>query len=325
MGEAAGIGAEITLKAWQQRRQANVAPFIYIGAVEPLTAAAKSTSLDVSMCETDDPAVAMRCWEDQLPVLPLQTQAAVRTGKPDIANAAVTLQAIDQAVEMIRAGTAGAVVTNPVHKSTLYDAGFAHPGHTEYLAELAGGGATPVMMLVSGTFRTVPVTVHMALTKALATLSTKLIVETGEIVAKDLRRLFAVAEPRLAIAGLNPHAGEAGKLGREELEIIQPAIEQLANSGHNVNGPQSADTMFHEKARLSYDAALCMYHDQALIPIKTVGFEDGVNCTLGLPFIRTSPDHGTALNIAGQGIADARSLVAALNLAGSMAANAGSE
>lgn len=323
MGEASGIGPEIALKAWHRRRSARVPPFLYLGAVEPLKSAARSTALDVVICETDDPAEAMRCWDDRLPVLPLDTAVAVAAGKPDTANAAVTLRAIGQAVDMVKNGTAGAVVTNPIHKLTLYDAGFTHPGHTEYLAELAGGGAIPVMMLVTGRFRTVPITVHMPLKRAIAALSTELIVETGVIVDKDLRRLFGVAEPRLAVAGLNPHAGEAGKLGREEEEIIQPAIDQLARLGLDVNGPVSADTMFHEKARACYDAALCMYHDQALIPIKTIGFEDGVNCTLGLPFIRTSPDHGTALNIAGKGTADPRSLIAALTLAGSMARNAG--
>jgi len=322
MGEAAGIGAEITLKAWHARHTAEVHPFLYVGSVEGLRSTAQSLSLDVPLRETNDPTEAVACWADRLPVLPVETLDAVHPGKPSIGNAAATLRAINLAVDMVKAGRAAGVVTNPVHKSTLYDAGFAHPGHTEYLAELAGGSPTPVMMLVAGTFRTVPITVHLPLAQAITALNTDLIVTTGEIVAADLSRFFGITEPRLALSGLNPHAGEGGKLGAEEQDIIRPAVARLAKSGHHVSGPLSADTMFHEKARQAYDAALCMYHDQALIPIKTVGFDVGVNCTLGLPFIRTSPDHGTALDIAGRGIADARSLIAALNLAGTMAQNA---
>lgn len=321
MGDAAGIGPEISLKAWHSRRRMAVHPFLYLGPPEHLRSMAKLLSMDVSIRETDDPAEALRCWDEHLPVLPVNMDEVVVPGHPSIANAAATLCSIEKAVDLVKAGQAAGVVTNPIQKSTLYDAGFAHPGHTEYLAELAGGGATPVMMLVVKTFRTVPVTVHVPLAQAISSLNTDLIVTTGEIVATDLCRLFGISEPRISVAGLNPHAGESGRLGREETDIIQPAIDRLVKSGHRVSGPVSADTMFHETARQAYDAALCMYHDQALIPIKTVGFDEGVNCTLGLPFIRTSPDHGTALDIAGQGIANECSLVAALNLAGKMALN----
>jgi 4-hydroxythreonine-4-phosphate dehydrogenase len=217
-------------------------------------------------------------------------------------------------------GRAAALVTNPIHKDSLYRAGFRYPGHTEYLAALAGVTAAPVMMLVCPGLRVVPVTIHLALRQAIQDLSTAAIVHAGRITEAALRRDFGVAAPTLAIAGLNPHAGEAGGLGREEIEIIEPAIAELRAAGVDVRGPLAADTMFHAEARANYDAALCMYHDQALIPIKTIDFHGGVNTTLGLPFVRTSPDHGTAFAIAGRGVARAESLIAALRLAAEMAA-----
>ena len=324
MGEPSGIGAEITVKAWIARRQTEVHPFIYVGAPDLLQEAAQAIGASLDLCETADMSKAAASWDTSLPVMPMRLAAPVQPGTPSTDNAAATLDAIDRAVDLVRQGSAAGLVTNPIHKATLYSAGFSHPGHTEYLAELSGSDTAPVMMMVVGNFRTVPITVHMPLAEAVAGLNSPLICATGRTVSDGLSRYFAIAEPRLTVAGLNPHAGEQGALGTEEHDIIEPAIAQLIAEGIQVSGPTPADTMFHEAARHSYDAALCMYHDQALIPIKTVGFEDGVNCTLGLPFVRTSPDHGTALNIAGQGIADPRSLIAALNLAGTMARNASS-
>ena len=325
MGEAAGIGAEITVRAWHARRHENVNPFIYVGAPQLLHDAARSLDLPVDIRETGCMTEAADAWDTLLPVLPVELQAPVLPGAANEENAGATLEAIGKAVDLVQTGHAAGLVTNPIHKATLYSAGFLHPGHTEYLAELSGAANAPVMMLVVDDFRTVPITVHMPLTTAIASLSSDLIFATGQTVAEGLKRYFGIAEPRLTVAGLNPHAGEQGTLGAEETDIIEPALDLLRQAGIAVSGPASADTLFHETARRKYDAALCMYHDQALIPIKTIGFEDGVNCTLGLPFIRTSPDHGTAFDIAGLGVASPRSLIAALNLAGSMARNASSQ
>jgi len=322
MGEPSGIGPEIAVKAWLARHDRPVPRFIYVGDPATLDTAADALGIEVAREDTADAAGAAACWNDAIPVRRIALAEPAVPGAPAPANAAATIGAIERAVDMVRDGTASGVVTCPIHKSALYAAGFKHPGHTEFLAELAGGGAKPVMMLAVGSFRTVPVTIHMSLAAAIAALTSDLIVETAEIVNEDLRRFFGLKAPRLAVSGLNPHAGEDGTMGMEEKTIIEPAIERLRRDGMNVIGPLPADSMFHEAARAGYDAALCMYHDQALIPVKTVGFEDGVNCTLGLPFVRTSPDHGTALDIAGRGTADPRSLIAALELAAEMAVNA---
>jgi 4-hydroxythreonine-4-phosphate dehydrogenase len=245
-------------------------------------------------------------------------------GKPDDSSAPAALAAIRRAVSDVRAGVAAAVVTNPVAKSILYRSGFTEPGHTEYLAKLAeeatGVAAQPVMLLWSPELAVVPVTIHLPLKDVFARLTTDLIVETGRIVARDLRSRFGIVQPRLAVAGLNPHAGEQGTLGEEDLAIVQPAVQRLVAEGIDARGPLSADSMFHRAARESYDVALAMYHDQALIPIKTLAFEHAVNVTLGLPFVRTSPDHGTAFDIAGTGRADPSSLIAALKLAARISA-----
>ena len=221
------------------------------------------------------------------------------------------------------AGEATAVVTNPVAKNVLYSWGFAEPGHTEFLAKLVqeatGKVLRPVMMLWSPELAVVPVTIHLPLREIFEQLSTDLIVETGRIVARDLQARFDLLRPRLAIAGLNPHAGEEGTLGEEDRTIVAPAVTRLKSEGIDARGPIPADSMFHEQARATYDAALCMYHDQALIPIKTLAFDHAVNVTLGLPFVRTSPDHGTAFDIAGTGRADPASLIAALRLAARLA------
>jgi 4-hydroxythreonine-4-phosphate dehydrogenase len=240
-------------------------------------------------------------------------------GRPDAVNANAVIKAIESAVQLVSAGEASAVVTNPIQKQVLIEAGFHYPGHTEFLAALAGPGTVPVMMLTCPGLRVVPITIHQSLKSAIADLSIDRIVTAAHITAAALIRDFGIKRPTLAISGLNPHAGEGGAFGREEIEIIAPAIEQLRREGLTIEGPLPADTMFHVRARQRYDAALCMYHDQALIPIKTIDFERGVNVTLGLPFVRTSPDHGTALNIAGTGKASAESLIAALVVADQMA------
>lgn len=322
MGEPAGIGGEIALQAWRQRREAGLEPFFLLDDPERLRRLAAALDWAVPVRPIDHPAEAAGVFAKALPVLPLAVPVEAPPGRLDPANAEAVLQAIRRAVALTLAGEAAAVVTNPIHKQVLMDAGFSHPGHTEFLAELAPGGATPVMMLACPQLRVVPVTVHLPLAEVPRRLTTALIVESGEITAAALRRYFGIAQPRLALAGLNPHAGEGGKLGREEAEVVAPAVERLRAAGIAVAGPLPADSLFHAAARAHYDAALCMYHDQALIPIKTLDFEGGVNVTLGLPFIRTSPDHGTALDIAGQGKASPRSLIAALRLAAGMAATA---
>ena len=320
MGEPAGIGGEIALMAWLRRREQRLAPFFVIDDPARLEALGRRIGLQVPV-RAIAAAAAAAVFDSALPVLPLALPAPVEPGRPDPANAPAVLAAIDRAVQLCRSGEAAAMVTNPIQKRVLYGAGFHHPGHTEYLAELAGGTARPVMLLACPGLRVVPVTIHCSLRDALARLSTALIVEAGMIAAAALSSDFAIAEPRLAVAGLNPHAGEGGSLGREEIEIIGPAVEELRRQGIQVAGPVPADTLFHAKARLRYDAAICMYHDQALIPLKTIDFDNGVNVTLGLPIVRTSPDHGTAIDIAGTGQASPNSLIAALQLAGEIAAN----
>jgi 4-hydroxythreonine-4-phosphate dehydrogenase len=318
MGEPAGIGAEITLKAWRGR-DGTLPCFFTIDDPDRLRAAAAALSLDVPVRAIDRPSQALEAFATGLPVLPAPLPRPAAPGRLDPANAPAVLESIKRAVRLVMSGEAAAVVTNSIHKKVLYEAGFEHPGHTEYLAALAGGGAKPVMMLAGAGLRVVPVTIHVSLRTALDSLSTEAIVSTGKIVANALRGDFGVARPRLAVAGLNPHAGEEGSLGREDIEIVAPAVAALRGMGIDAMGPMPPDTMFHEAARAHYDAALCMYHDQALIPLKTLAFDTGVNVTLGLPFVRTSPDHGTALNIAGKGVANPASLIEAIKLAGIMA------
>lgn len=317
MGEPAGIGAEIAMAAWLRRAEA-LPPFFLLDDVERLTALARRLGWTVPLKAIAAPEDAADTFPSHLPVLPIALSHPVVPGQPDSGNAAAVVAAIDAAVAFAVSGRAAAVVTNPINKNVLYAAGFKHPGHTEYLAELAGG-VQPVMMLACPALRVVPVTIHLALRAALAVLTSEAIVTTGRITAAGLRRDFAIARPVLAVAALNPHAGESGALGREEIEIIAPAVAALRREGVEAVGPLPADTLFHPAARKRYDAVLCMYHDQALIPIKTVDFDGGVNVTLGLPFIRTSPDHGTAFDIAGSGAANPTSLIAALKLAGDMA------
>lgn len=322
LGEPAGIGPDITLAAWLKRRELALPPFYVSGDPQLLTQRAKLLGLDVPVAAVP-PRDAVAAFQDALPVSNCGLPATASPGKPDATSAAVAIAAIREAVADVAASRAAAVVTNPINKAVLTRAGFTHPGHTEFLAELAGKqtGKTvrPVMMLWSRELAVIPVTIHQALRDAINTLSSDLIVETCRIAAKDLRERFGLAAPRIALAGLNPHAGEDGTMGDEEKTIIAPAIERLLEDGILVSGPFPADTLFHEAARRNYDCAVCMYHDQALIPIKTLAFDSGVNVTLGLPFVRTSPDHGTAFDIAGTGRANPASLVEALRLAARLA------
>jgi 4-hydroxythreonine-4-phosphate dehydrogenase len=317
MGEPAGIGGELSLKAWTMRRRGD-RPFFVLDDAARLAALAGKLGLDIPVRAVDRPADARQVFETALPVLPVRLRAPVQAGRPDPANAPATIEAIERAVELARGGEIAGMVTNPIQKKTLHEAGFRHPGHTEYLAELAGG-VDVAMMLACPELRVVPVTIHLSLAEAVQTLDAGKIVRAGRVAAAGLRSLFGIDHPRLAVAALNPHAGEQGSMGHEESEVIMPAIEALKREGIDATGPAPADTLFHAAARTRYDAVLCMYHDQALIPIKTVDFAGGVNVTLGLPFVRTSPDHGTALDISGTGRADPTSLIAALRMADDMA------
>ncbi len=320
MGDPAGIGGDVALSAWAGRAAEPLPVFAMVDDADRLRALATRLGLDVPVVEVEDPAEAAAVFADALPVLRLATPLGgpVVPGTPSAANAPAIIDAIAQAVALVRDGKALGVVTNPINKQVLHAAGFAHPGHTEYLAALAGGGAVPVMMLACTQLRVVPVTIHLSLRDAIDALTTEAIVTCGRITAEGLRRHWGIAAPRLAIAALNPHAGEGGDMGREEIDIIGPAIDRLRADGIDVIGPAPADTLFHPEARAGYDAALCMVHDHALIPIKTIDFHGGVNVTLGLPFVRTSPDHGTAYAIAGTGRANPSSLRAALRMAADM-------
>src|SRR5260221_672688 len=319
MGEPAGIGGEIALQAWL-RRGDGVPAFYLIDDPDRLAVLARRLKWAVPIQPIATPADAPAAFATALPVLPVGGTTRAAPGQPDIADAPLVLGSIETAVADVRGGRAAALVTNPINKDALYRAGFRHPGHTEYLAELAGTGQQSIMMLACPQLRVVPITIHLALRRAIENLSAASIVYAGRVVDDALRRYFGIAAPVLAVAGLNPHAGEAGGLGREDIDIVAPAIAELRAAGIDARGPLAADTMFHAEARRGYDAALCMYHDQALIPIKTLDFDAAVNVTLGLPFIRTSPDHGTAFDIAGSGAARPDSLIAALNLAAAMAA-----
>jgi 4-hydroxythreonine-4-phosphate dehydrogenase len=321
MGEPAGIGGEIALAAWLRRTEYEGVPAFYaIDDPSRLAALAQRLGWRVPIATIAAPQQALQVFAEFLPVLPLCRAPRGAAGRPEAEDAPLVVAAIDRAVADARAGTAAAIVTNPINKQALYRAGFRHPGHTEYLGALAGLATAPVMMLASPQLRVVPVTIHLALRQAAEQLSTAAIVHAGRLTSAALRLDFGIAAPVIAVAGLNPHAGEAGALGREDIDIVAPAIAQLRAAGIDARGPLAADTMFHAAARAGYDAALCMYHDQALIPVKTLDFDGAVNVTLGLPFIRTSPDHGTAFDIAGQGVARPDSLIAALRLAAAMAA-----
>ena len=323
LGEPAGIGPDITLAVWRRRSELALPAFYLLADPAFVEKRARRLGLDVPLAVVE-PAAAAAAFGSALPVVDIGVKVTAQAGQPDETSARAALAAIDRAVADVDAGNGGAVVTNPVAKNVLYRSGFAEPGHTEYLAKLAqaatGKPMHPVMMLWSPELAVVPVTIHLPLREIFGRLSADLIAETGRIVARDLAARFGIAHPRLAVAGLNPHAGEEGALGAEDREVVRPAVERLRAQGIDVRGPLPADTLFHAAARASYDAALAMYHDQALIPIKTLAFDHAVNVTLGLPFVRTSPDHGTAFDIAGTGRADPTSLVAAIRLAARLCA-----
>ena len=311
MGDPAGISGEITVAAWRAQK----APFVLYGDPDWIA------SHDVPITAISSPHEARRVFARSLPVIEIPLAAPARPGKPDAANAPATLESIARAARAARAGEVRAVVTNPISKIVLSHAGFPHPGHTEFLAELCGCAGSEVMMLASPLLRVVPVTIHLALRAALNRLETGTIVKAARTADAALRRDFGIARPRLAVAGLNPHAGEDGSMGDEERTIIRPAIDALRAGGIDARGPFPPDTLFTDRARATYDVAICMYHDQALIPLKALDVDGGVNVTLGLPIVRTSPDHGTAFDIAGKGRAAPDSLIAALQLADMLARN----
>ncbi len=320
-GEPAGVAPEITLMAWAALRHEPQQTFALIGDA----AYWRQRNSGAPIHEITALDQAASCFAEALPVLHRPLAAHPLPGTIHAATAPQVIAAIDEAVELAFAGDISAMVTNPIHKDALYAAGFRHQGHTDYLAHLAAGygrSVQEVMMLVADDLRTIPVTVHIPLKDVPVQLTAAGIIAQARVTAADLRRYFGIATPRLAFTGLNPHAGENGAMGREEIDIIIPALNQLRHEGYTVIGPLSADTAFHAEARAAYDAILCMYHDQALIPVKTLDFYGGVNVSLGLPFIRTSPDHGTALGIAGRHIANPKSLIAAIRLAARMAAAA---
>jgi 4-hydroxythreonine-4-phosphate dehydrogenase len=309
MGDPAGIGGEITAGAWRTLRATG--PH-FVAVADPDWLANYAPIQTITRMEEAD-------FTHNLPVIPIHLATTAIPGAPDTANAAAIIASIEQAVRLAQSGAASAIVTNPIAKSVLQSAGFPHPGHTEFLAALTGRVGREVMMLAAPALRVVPVTIHVSLRRSLDELTTDAIVNAARITHTALISDFGIARPRLAIAGLNPHAGESGRMGTEEITLIQPAIDLLRAENMIVTGPHPPDTMFTESARRNYDVAICMYHDQALIPLKTLDVFGGVNITLGLPIVRTSPDHGTAFDIAGKGIADPASLIAALEMAAQIA------
>lgn len=308
-GDPAGIGPEISAAAWAELRE--VIPMIWLGDPAHLPPGTPHQILNADDGFAPDP--------EHLCVLPVPFDAPATPGRPALSNATGVIKTIETGAALALSGKVGALCTSPINKKVLKDgAGFAYPGHTEFLAAL-GGGVDVVMMLASEQLRVVPVTIHIALSEVPAQLTPARVRRAVEITAEGLRRDFGITAPRLAIAGLNPHAGEGGAMGDEEVTWLNALVAELAESGLDIRGPLSADTLFHAAARAQYDAAICMYHDQALIPIKTLDFDRGVNVTLGLPFIRTSPDHGTAFDIAGKGVANPTSMIEAIRLADRMA------
>ena len=317
LGDPAGIGPEVLAKCWDNRASFGLPPFVAIGDPRSVEAV-----WDGPIEIITDPREADSAFDVGLPLIQLTAAEADVPGHPSVAGAHCSLDSLELAVGLARSGSAAGVVTGPVAKEQLYAIGFAHPGQTEFVAERCGVASSNVAMMLAGpTLRTVPVTTHLAVAAISRHLTTSLIEARGRAVLRGLQRSFGIADPRLAIAGLNPHSGEGGALGREEIEIIAPAIAILADEGWRVTGPHPADTLFHASARANYDAAMCMYHDQALIPVKALHFEDAVNVTLGLPIIRTAPDHGTAFDIAGQDKADPRPMAAAIRMAAECALN----
>ena len=316
LGDPAGVGPELICEAWLRREAEGLPPFFVTGGPTVIRAAAPG--LAVQQVESIDEARDV--YPHALPVLP-GGDCDYRPGSPDPDGAQAALASLKQATTLAIDGAAGGVVTAPVAKSRLAEVGFGFPGQTEFLADACGTRvADAVMMLAGPSLRTVPLTIHIPLAEVSANVSIELIVHRAQIVAMALEKDFGLARPRLAIAGLNPHAGESGRMGREEIEIITPAMELLRAEGIDATGPHPADTLFAPRARATYDVAIAMYHDQALIPLKALDFDQGVNVTLGLPIVRTSPDHGTAFDIAGKGLADPGAMIAAIRMAGEIAA-----
>ncbi len=317
VGDPAGIGPEIIGKAWEARKTADLPPFFAIGDMGSF-----APHWNGPVVKIDDPADSFTHFDSALPVIEVHTCLSVIPGEPDLDGAHCAYQALEMAIGFARAGSAAALVTGPVSKTQLYAVGFTHPGQTEFIAERCGVSKNnAVMMLAGPDLRVVPMTTHIPLASVASKLDGRLIRQRLRATAKGLQRNFGIENPRLAVAGFNPHAGESGNMGREEIDIFEPAIAQIRSEGFDVVGPLSADTMFHAEARSHYDAALCAYHDQALIPLKTLYFHDAVNITLGLPVVRTSPDHGTAFGIAGQNIAMPHSMIAAIKMAEMAALN----
>jgi 4-hydroxythreonine-4-phosphate dehydrogenase len=315
LGDPAGVGPEIVAQAWERRDTSGLPPFFAVGECASIQAVWGGP-----VCAVSSPDEALACFREALPLVRVGDGATITPGAPDLDGARIALDSLEIAVGLTRSGAASALVTGPVSKSQLYAVGFTHPGQTEFVAERCGVSSDLVaMMLVGPTLRTVPVTVHLPLRSVPDMLTSDRIVAKGRATARGLQRQFGIQQPRIAVSGLNPHAGEDGALGREEIDVIVPAIERLRAEGVDANGPFPADTMFHERARARYDAALCMYHDQALVPIKTLYFDEGVNMTLGLPIVRTSPDHGTAFNIAGHAQANPGAMIAAIQTAAASA------
>ena len=311
LGDPSGIGPEVAAKCWDNREAFGLPAFVAIGDANSV-----AQVWDGPIEPIDDLGDADSAFDFGLPLFHVAAAAPTTPGQPSPAGAHCSLDSLELSIGLARSGSAGAVITGPVSKEQLYSIGFSYPGQTEFIAERCGISASNVAMMLAGpTLRTVPVTTHVPFADVPDRLSPGLIASRGRATMRGLQRNFGIAEPRLAVAGLNPHAGEGGALGREEIDIILPGIEMLRADGWQVAGPLPADSMFHASARSRYDAALCMYHDQALIPLKALHFEDGVNLTLGLPLVRTSPDHGTAFDIAGQDRADPRALAAAIRMA----------
>ncbi|KQM19818.1 4-hydroxythreonine-4-phosphate dehydrogenase [Sphingomonas sp. Leaf24] len=316
MGDPAGIGPEVIAKAWDRREGETLPCFFAVGDVRAVSAVWNGP-----VARIDDPRDAADVFRRALPVISVVDDDAIVPGRPDIGGARCALQSLELAAGLARSDAASALVTAPVSKADLYRVGFDYPGQTEFVAERCGvARENAVMMLAGPTLRVVPVTIHEPLAAVPQVLTVELLLARARVTARGLIRDFGIEAPRLALAGLNPHAGEGGAIGREEIDVMMPAVEQLQAEGIDIVGPLAADTMFHPRARARYDAALCAYHDQALIPIKTLHFDDGVNITLGLPIVRTSPDHGTAFDIAGRDMAEPGAMIAAIRMAGEAAA-----
>ncbi|MBY0531264.1 MAG: 4-hydroxythreonine-4-phosphate dehydrogenase PdxA [Xanthobacteraceae bacterium] len=313
LGEPAGIGPDLTLRLWAERKARKLPPFALLASAAFVVARAKALKLDVPVAECSIEEAAGK-FDSALPLVAIAAKATAAPGKPDASSAAAARASIDLAVKLVQEGKAAAVVTNPIAKHVMQSGGFSFPGHTEYLAHLSRS-PRPVMLIWSEELAVIPITIHMPLRDVPNALTTELIVESARIAARDYRARFGIANPRLAVCGLNPHAGEEGTIGREDIEIVAPAIRTLRNEGIEASGPHPADSLFHEHARKYYDVALGMYHDQVLAPVKALAFDRAVNVTLGLPFVRTSPDHGTAFDLAGSGTANPSSLEAAIKLA----------